>query len=128
VAKNRPLYCATDKEIFDALASSPQHFSETTLLGLSKGRGIFYSPLADRMQLCSDISLLGFGFNDVAQIQAEFEKAAKSEKKTFKNLKTALTLDEFRIIAAEYQSQAEAEGGIRYPGHRNFLCTRPLRA
>jgi hypothetical protein len=58
--KTRPLYCATDKELFDALASSPQHFSEPTLLELAKKRGIFYSPLADRMQLCSDISLLGF--------------------------------------------------------------------
>ena len=112
MAKTRLLYCATDKEIFDALASSPLHFSGFTLLGLAKKRGIFYSPLADRMQLCSDISLLGFGFNDVAQIQAEFEKSAKSEKKTFKNLKTVLTLEEFRVIADQYQSNAEAEGDI----------------
>ncbi len=110
MAKNRFLYSATDKEIFDALASSAQHFSESTLLGLARKRGIFFSPLVDRMKLCSEISLLNFGFNDVAQIQAEFEKSAKSEKKTFKNLKTTLTLDEFRLIADQYQSQAEMEG------------------
>lgn len=110
MAKRRLLYCASDKEIFDALASSTLHFSGSTLLELAAKRGIFYSPKADRMQLCSDISLLGFGFDEVAQIQGEFEKSAKSEKKTFKNLKTTLTLDEFKTIASEYQSQAESEG------------------
>jgi hypothetical protein len=110
VAKTRFLYCATDKEIYDALASTPLHFSESTLLGLAKTRGIFYSPLADRMQLCSDISLLIFGFNEVAHIEAEFEKSARTERKTFKNLKAALTLEEFRTIADQYQSEAEKEG------------------
>jgi hypothetical protein len=110
MAKDRFLYCATDKEIYDALASTPLHFSESTLLGLAKSRGIFYSPLADRMQLCSDISLLTFGFNEIANIEAEFEKSTKTEKKTFKSLKTALTLEEFRTIADQYQSQAREEG------------------
>ena len=107
---NISTYCATDKEIYDALASTPLHFSESTLLGLAKTRGIFYSPLADRMQLCSDISLLIFGFNEVAHIEAEFEKSARTERKTFKNLKAALTLEEFRTIADQYQSEAEKEG------------------
>jgi len=110
VAKTRFLYCATDKEIYDALASTPLHFSGSTLLGLAKKRGIFYSPLADRMQLCSDISLLIFGFNEVAHIEAEFEKSARTEKKTFTNLKSVLTLEEFRTIADQYQSEAEKEG------------------
>ena len=108
--KNRLLYCATDKEIFDALASSPQHLSEATLLELVRN-GDFYSSFSDRMRLCSDIYPCSFfGFNDVAQIQAEFEKSTKGEKKTFKNLKTMLSLGEFRIIADQYQAQAEAEG------------------
>jgi hypothetical protein len=110
VAKTHFLYCATDKEIYDALASTPLHFSESTLLGLAKKRGIFYSPVSDRMQLCSDISLLIFGFNEVAHIEAEFEKSARTEKKTFKNLKAALTLEEFRTIADQYQAEAEKEG------------------
>lgn len=111
MAKRRvPLYCATDKEIFDALASSAQHFTVSTLLGLAKKRGIFFSPLADRMQLCNDISLLIFGFNHVAEVQGEFEKATRSEKRTFKHLRTGLNLAEFRSIAAQYVETAEEEG------------------
>ncbi len=34
MAKRAPLYCVTDKEIYDALASSPQLFSPSTLRGL----------------------------------------------------------------------------------------------
>lgn len=123
MAKARPLYCATDKEIFDALASSSLHFSESTLLRLAKKRGIFYSSQADRVQLCGEISMLTFGFTDVAQIQAEFEKSAKSEKRTFKSLKAILTLNEFRDIAEAYQSEAEAEGDVvssRNIGVTNF--------
>jgi hypothetical protein len=110
VAKKAPLYCATDKKIYDALASSPQLFSAASLLGLGKARGIFYSPQTERMRLCSDISLLGFGFDEIAGIQGEFEKSSRSEKKTFKSLKTELSLDEFRAIAAQYKAEVEEEG------------------
>ena len=110
MAKAALLYCATDKEVFDALASSRQHFSESTLLALAKKRGIFYSAQTDRMQLCHDISLLTFGFHDVAQLQGEFEKSSRSEKKTFMRINTALTLDELRMIADQFQKDAEAEG------------------
>ena len=34
----------------------------------------------------------------------------ETERKTFKNLKAALTLEEFRTIADQYQSEAEKEG------------------
>jgi hypothetical protein len=110
VAKTGPLYCATDKEIFDALASAPQLFGESALLGLAKARGIFYSPHTDRLRLCGDISSLGFGFDEIARIQGEFEKSSRSEKKTFKYLKTELSLEEFRSIAAQYKAEAEEEG------------------
>ena len=104
------LYCATDKEIFDALASSRQHFSEGTLLSMAKKRGIFHSPQTDRMQLCHDISLLTFGFYDVAQLQAEFEKSNPREKKTFMRINVALTLDELRRIADKFQEESEMQG------------------
>ena len=110
MAKRAPLYCATDKEIFDALVSSPQLFSELGLRGLAKERGIFYSPETSRPRLCGDISLLGFGFNEIARIQGEFEKTSRSEKKTFKYLKTELSLEEFRSIAEQYKGEAEEEG------------------
>lgn len=104
------LYCATDKEIFDALASSQLHFSENTLLGMAKKRGIFYSAQTERMQLCHDVSLLTFGFYDVAHVQAEFEKGTKGEKKTFMRINTALTLEELKKIAETIQEEAEAQG------------------
>jgi len=110
VPKAALLYCATDKEIFDALASSSQHFSENTLLSMAKKRGIFYSPQTDRVQLCHDISLLTFGFYDVAQLQAEFEKSNPREKKTFMRINVALTLDELRRIAEKLQEESEVQG------------------
>ena len=110
MAKRAPLYCVTDKEVFDALASSPQSFSPSTLRGLGKARGIFYSPRTDRQTLCGDISSLGFGFDEIAGIQGEFEKTSRSEKKTFKYLKAEISLQEFRSIAAQYKAEAEEEG------------------
>ena len=110
MAKRAPLYCVTDKEIFDALASGSQSFSPATLRGLGKARGIFYSPRTARQTLCADISSLGFGFDEIASIQGEFEKTSKSEKKTFKYLKAEISLQEFRTIAALYKTEAEEEG------------------
>ena len=39
---------ATDKEIFDVLASSRQRVGETALLDMARSRGIFYSPRDSR--------------------------------------------------------------------------------
>jgi hypothetical protein len=41
--KNTLQYCATDKEIHDALMSAKQKIGEKVLLELAKDRGIFYS-------------------------------------------------------------------------------------
>lgn len=110
MAKRAPLYSVTDKEIYDALASSPQLFGPSALRGLGKARGIFYSPKTERLDLCSDVSSLGFGFDEISRVQGEFEKTSRGEKKTFKYLKTEISLQEFRTIAAQYKAEAEEEG------------------
>ena len=43
MSKNALQYCATDKEIYDALMSAKQKINEKVLLELAKDRGIFYS-------------------------------------------------------------------------------------
>lgn len=58
-------YCATDKEIYDALMSAKQKISEKVLLELAKDRGIFFSPKETREDLCSAISLLPHDYHDL---------------------------------------------------------------
>ena len=41
-------YCATDKEIYDALMSAKQKIGEKVLLELANDRGIFFSPKDSR--------------------------------------------------------------------------------
>lgn len=110
MAKAQLLYCVTDNEVFDALLSGRQQFSERALLNLAKERGIFYSPEDDRVSLISKIATLTFGFHEIAALQTEFERAGRGEKTTSFRLNTALTLDEIKAVTEKYSSLAQEEG------------------
>src|SRR5258708_3378456 len=73
MAKRPLLYCATDKELFDVLMSSKQHFGERTLLNLARNRGILCSFSDDRIDLADKLSLMIFGHHEILAIQDEFE-------------------------------------------------------
>src|ERR1035441_1157236 len=94
--KPRLLYCATDKELFDVLMSSKQHFGERTLLNLARNRGILYSFSDDRIDLADKLSLMIFGHHEILAIQEEFERAGRGEKTTSFRINTELTPTEIK--------------------------------
>src|ERR1035438_6976831 len=61
MARPGPLYCVTDKELYDALMSSKQQFNAGSLLELARGRGILLSSADDRPALADRLSAMIFG-------------------------------------------------------------------
>jgi hypothetical protein len=112
VAKTGPLYCVTDKELYDALMSSKQHFNAASLLELARGRGILLSSADDRTALADRLSTMIFGCEDIQAIQAVFETAGRGEKTTSFRLNTALTPDDLKQIAEEYRESAGEEENV----------------
>jgi hypothetical protein len=104
------LYYATDKDFFDALMSSRQQFSEASLRDIGRGRGIFYSEREERIVLADSISLLAFGYKDVSEIVAEFERAGRGEKSSSMRICASLTRDEIKTITDDLV-KASAEDG-----------------
>jgi hypothetical protein len=104
--KNTLQYCATDKEIFDALMSAKQKISEKVLLELAKDRGIFYSAKDSRENLISYISLLPHDFHDLNTLLEQREHSGRQEKLTSVILPIALTADDIKEVLKEYTEQS----------------------
>lgn len=102
-------YCATDKEIFDALMSAKQKISEKILLELAKDRGIFYSHMDTREELVSAISLLPHDFHDLNTLLEQREHSGRQEKLTSVTLPVALTADEIKEIIKEYTADSPTD-------------------
>ncbi|WP_455231336.1 hypothetical protein [Geopseudomonas aromaticivorans] len=102
MSKNALQYCATDKEIYDALMSAKQKINEKVLLELAKDRGIFYSAKDSRDDLVSAISLLPHDYHDLNTILEQREHAGRQEKLTSVTLPTALTMEGIREVLREY--------------------------
>src|SRR5574344_1491954 len=87
------VYYASDKEIFDALASKKKYFSISVLTELCRDRGIFTSMDDEREDLIDYISILPHAVQDLQFIQEHVQANSRSEQKTStkiigKNIKT----------------------------------------
>lgn len=114
--KNTLQYCATDKEIFDALMSAKQKISEKVLLELAKDRGIFYSPKDTREDLVSSISLLPHDFHDLNTLLEQREHSGRQEKLTSVTLPVTLTVDEIKEVIKEYTADSPADERVTHHG------------
>ena len=101
--KPGPLYCVTDKELYDAVLSSKQHFSADSLRDLARTRGVIYSAADDRAELADRLSVMIFGSKEINAIQAEFETAGRGEKTTSFRLNTELTQADIKQVAEDYR-------------------------
>lgn len=95
-------YCATDKEIFDALMSAKQKINEKILLELAKDRGLIYSNKSTREELIDAISLLPHDYNDLNTLLEQREHTGRQEKLTSVTLPAALTKEEIKEVIKEY--------------------------
>lgn len=112
-------YCATDKEIFDALMSAKQKINEKVLLELAKDRGIFYSPRDTREDLISTISLLPHDFHDLNTLLEQREHQGRQEKLTSVTLPVALTVEEIKEVIKEYTVESPADERVTHHSKGN---------
>lgn len=117
MSKSGPLYCVTDKELYDALMSSKQQFNVGALLELARRRGVLLSSNDDRAALADRLSVMVFGCEDIQAIQAVFETAGRGEKTTSFRINTALNSDDLKQIGEDYRSSI---------GEEEKVVTRPL--
>jgi hypothetical protein len=112
--KNTLQYCATDKEIFDALMSAKQKINEKILLELARDRNIFYSSLDSRDHLISTISLLPHDYHDLNTLLEQREHAGRQEKLTSVILPVQLTADEIKEVLKEYAGESPEDEKVTY--------------
>lgn len=106
------LYCATDKEIYDALMSAKRQITEPIMLELAKDRGIFYSPQDSRETLAYNLSLLPHDYYDLNATLDRREHPGRAEKLTSVILNIPLTMEDIKDVCAEYKEQAPSDEKI----------------
>lgn len=99
-------YYATDKEIFDVLASSRQRVSEAALLDMARSRGIFYSPRDARDTLASNISLLPHDYDSLKEILGKSENPNRAEKVTSITLNARITAETIKEVVKAFRENA----------------------
>lgn len=107
-------YCATDKEIYDALMSAKQKISEKVLLELAKDRGIVFSPKDSREELISAISLLPHDYHDLNTLLEQREHQGRQEKLTSVTLPEALTVEEIKEVLKEYTADSPPDEKVTH--------------
>ncbi|WP_186083894.1 hypothetical protein [Burkholderia gladioli] len=112
--KNTLQYCATDKEIYDALMSAKQKVGEKVLLDLAKDRGIFYSAKDSREDLISAISLLPHDYHDLNTLLEQREHSGRQEKLTSVTFPEALTIEEIKEVLKEYTAESPPDERVTH--------------
>lgn len=112
----RLIFSATDKEIFDAYMSAPQHFNEGYLLDAAVERGIFYSVNDSRELLADALSSQVLSYDDLRRIEVHFEKVGRADRRTTVSLDVSLTQDELAKFSHELVAEAdEGESVVAAP-------------
>lgn len=101
-------FYATDKDIFDLLASAKQKLTEGVLRELARNRGIFYSPRETREDLVDALSLLPHTLNELLDLMDRRETSRRNEKTTSITLDADIPLDELKAVVQEYQEEVGA--------------------
>lgn len=98
-------FFATDKDIFDLLASAKQKLTEGVLREIARDRGIFFSPNDTRDDLADALSLLPFMLNDLLNLMDRRETTRRNEKTTTITLDAQIEADDIKAAIKEYQEE-----------------------
>jgi hypothetical protein len=98
-------FFATDKDIFDLLASAKQKLTENVLREIARERGIFYSPNDSRESLAETLSLLPFTLNELVELMNRRETSRRNEKTTTITLDAKIEADDIKAVISEYQEE-----------------------
>lgn len=98
-------FFATDKDIFDLLASAKQKLTENVLREIARERGIFYSQNDSREDLADALSLLPFTLNELVDLMDRRETSRRNEKTTTITLDATLEANDIKAAIKEYQEE-----------------------
>lgn len=105
MSKHLNQFFATDKDIFDLLASAKQKLTEGVLREIARDRGIFFSPNDTRDDLADALSLLPFTLNELLDLMDRRETARRNEKTTTITLDAQIEADDIKAAIKEYQDE-----------------------
>lgn len=98
-------FFATDKDIFDLLASAKQKLTDGVLREIARDRGLFFSPSDSREELADALSLLPFTLNELVDLMDRRETSRRNEKTTTITLDASLEADDIKAAIKEYQEE-----------------------
>lgn len=101
-------FYATDKDIFDLLASAKQKVTEAVLHEIARDRGIFYSSQEARIDLADALSLLPFTLNELLDLIDRRETSRRNEKITSITLDASIPIEDIKAVIIDYQSDVGA--------------------
>lgn len=98
-------FFATDKDIFDLLASAKQKLTEGVLREIARDRGIFFSPNDTRDDLANALSLLPFTLYELLNLMDRRESTRRNEKTTTITLDAQIEAEDIKAAIKEYQDE-----------------------
>src|SRR5690554_6194595 len=101
-------FFATDKDIFDLLASAKKKLTDGVLREIARHRGIFYSEKDSRDDLVSSLSSLPFTLNDLLDLMDRRETTRRNEKTTTVTLAAEIEIEDIKAVIAEYEDEVGA--------------------
>jgi hypothetical protein len=103
MTNNYSQFYATDKDIFDLLASAKQKLTENVLREIARERGIFFSPHDNRDAIAEAISQLPFTLDELIDLMHRRETSRRNEKTTSITLDADISIDELKAVVSEYK-------------------------
>lgn len=98
-------FFATDKDIFDLLASAKQKLTESVLREIARDRGVFFSPNDTRDDLANALSLLPFTLYELLDLMDRRESPRRNEKTTTVTLDAQIDAEDIKAAIKGYQDE-----------------------
>ncbi|WP_216907970.1 hypothetical protein [Synechococcus sp. CCY 0621] len=100
---SKPLYFATDADIFDLIEPEIKRFSKTRLLELALRRGIILSPAEDRVDIIQFLSTLPFSQSQLQDLCDQIESPGRAQRTTSVRINTSAHANTFADTITDLQ-------------------------
>lgn len=108
--KNKGIFYATEKDIFDALSSKKKKITKELLLDLCNQRGIILSEAEDREDIIEYLAMLPFSFNSLSEITSLIRTLSRAEKTTSSEIASPMTATEITRVVSALKRDREQNG------------------
>jgi hypothetical protein len=107
---NKPIFYATEKDIFDALSSKKKRVTKEILFDLCLSKGILVSKEEERDDLIEYISMLPYDFVDLSAILDLIRSTTRSERKASIDVTAELSNKEINKVVNGIKKDREKYG------------------